>query len=350
MAYKLNNNIFNKSPWDDNSDIKDIFNKVRKNRINFDLNNFNFKNSGKLIALVVLAIFGLWLSSGIYEVKEGEEAAVIRFGRFIRKGYAGLNYHLPSPFEEVIIEKVNQSRRIEIGYRSGSQSRAGGEAGKIIEAESTMLTGDENIFVLNCDIMWHIDNLENYIFSIVNPEETVKTAVESAIREIIGKTYISSILSNQKQQITKEIEELSQKILDRYTDGVRTVIIDNVQLLKAEPPTEVIAAYRDVQTSKADKEREINQAESYNNDILPRARGDAAKIMQEAEGYKQAVIARAEGDAQRFTAIYSQYANNKQVTKDRLSLEAIEDILQGANKTIVGADGTLPHLAITPKQ
>jgi membrane protease subunit HflK len=287
----------------------------------------------------------LWLASGIYEVKEGEEAAVIRFGKFVSKGGAGLNYHIPAPFEQVIIERVNQSRRIEIGYRS-TPGRTNSDATRSIGAESTMLTGDENIVELNCDVMWHINDLEKFIFNLVVPEETVKTAAESAIREVIGKTPISSVLSNQKQEITDKVEELTQRILDQYQAGV---VIEKVQLLKAEPPAEVIDAYRDVQTSKADKEREINQAQAYNNDILPKARGEAAKLIQEAEGYKQSVLDKAEGDTKRFLSVYAQYSSNKQITKDRLRLEVTEELLKGANKVVIGVEGTLPHMAIGQK-
>ena len=335
--------ILKKSPWDDNQEEKNIFTQPRKNQFNLNNFQFNFNNKSIIVGLILLMI--AWLASGVYEVKEGEEAAVIRFGRFVRKGFPGLNYHLPSPFELVIKEKVNQSRRIEIGYRSGSAAKSYSESTRLVTAESTMLTGDENIIELNCDVMWHINDLEKFIFNIYNPEEAVKTAAESAIREVIGNTPIASVLSNQKLEIADKIVELTQKILDQYTAGVS---IENVQLLKVEPPADVIASYRDVQTAKADKEREINQAQAYNNDILPKARGEAAKMLQEAEGYKQEIIARAEGDSKRFTAIYKQYMTNKQLTKDRIYLETIEEIFKGPNKVIIGADGMLPHMAVSP--
>jgi membrane protease subunit HflK len=285
------------------------------------------------------------LASGVYEVKEGEEAIVIRFGKFVRKGSPGLNYRLPSPIETSVIEKVNQSRRIEIGYRSGVVSRGNNTPQREIALESTMLTGDENIAYLNCDVMWHIKNLEDYVFNVSNPEDTVKTTAESVIRDVIAKTPISSLLSSQKQEIADKINELTQKILDQYKIGVE---VDQVQLLKAEPPSEVIDAYRDVQTSKADKEREINQAQAYNNDVLPRARGEAAKLLQEAEGYKQEIISTAEGDTQRFNAVLTQYQNAKQVTRDRLYLETMIDVLQGADKVITSSD-VLPHMKIKAK-
>jgi len=336
--------IFKKSPWKDFDDDKDnnIFTRPRKNQFNFDKFQFQFNFSSKTIILAVLAFFVLWLASGIYEIKEGEEAAVTRFGRFVRKGYAGLNYHLPAPFEKVIIEKVKQSRRIEIGYRTNSSVRGSADNTKNIVAESIMLTGDENIIALNCDVMWHINNLEDFIFNIQKPEETVKSAVESAVREVIGNTPISWVLSDQKQEITYKIEKLAQKILDSYNAGV---MIEKVQLLKAEPPAEVIDAYRDVQTSKADKEKEINQAQAYNNKILPEARGAAAKIIEEAEAYREEITSKADGDSQRFNAIYRQYAMSKQVTRDRLYLEVAEEVLSGSNKTIIN-NALLPHMAI----
>lgn len=343
MLSKKYFSIFKKSPWKDFDNDKDynIFTRPRKNQFNFDKFQFQFNFSTKTIILAVLALFVLWLASGIYEVKEGEEAAVTRFGRFVRKGYPGLNYHLPTPFEKIIIEKVKQSRRIEIGYRTNNSMRSGGDTKNIV-GESIMLTGDENIVSLNCDVMWHIGNLEDFIFNVQKPEETVKSTVESAVREVIGNTPISWVLSDQKQEITYKIEKLAQKILDSYNVGV---MIEKVQLLKAEPPAEVIDAYRDVQTSKADKEKEINQAQAYNNKILPEARGAAAKIIEEAEGYREEVISRAEGDSQRFNAIYKQYVANKQVTRDRLYLDVVEEVLNGANKTIIN-NALLPHMAI----
>lgn len=340
LNYK-NNQIFEKSPWEDpNQD--NIFTKSRKPKLNFDSFQFNFDY--RIIIAILVGLVVLWLGSGIYEIKEGEESAVIRFGKFARKGMPGLNYHLPAPIESIVIEKVNQSRRIEIGYRSNSNR---GTSMRLIPTESTMLTGDENIVDLNSDVMWHINDLEKFIFKVKNPKETVKNVSESAIREVIAQTPIASILSNQKQEITDKIEKLIQQILDNYNIGVT---IETVQLLKAEPPAEVIDAYRDVQTSRADKEKDINQAQAYSNDILPQARGEAEKILQEAEGYKEEVIANAEGESKRFLAIYKQYIMNKQVTRDRLYLDNMEKVLQGtSNKVIMGSNTVLPHMAIQQK-
>lgn len=349
MKAKFFENIFAKSPWGDDSggdDFKpeeNIFTRPRKNQKKnpFDDFNLNFDFTPKIIYLILAALGVVWLLSGIYEVREGEEAVVMRFGEFVRKGSPGLNYRLPAPIENAIIEKVNQSRRIEIGYRTGSSRRGSGQV-RDISNENTMLTGDENIVYLNVDIMWHIKDLEDFVFNVVNPEDSVKTAAESAIREEIGQIPIASILSSRKQEIADRIEALTQKILDQYGAGVQ---IEQVQLLKAEPPPAVIDAYRDVQTSKADKEREINQAQSYSNDILPKARGRAAKLLEEAEGYKKEQIAKAEGDTKRFTAVLEQYQKAKQVTKDRVYLETMLEVMKGANKVVTDST-VLPHMAI----
>ena len=336
-----------KSPWDNDNSNKSFDNFFKEFLPN---DFFNFK----LIVPAIIALIFAWLASGIYSVDEGAQGIVTRFGVYNRKALPGLNYRLPTPIEAVVIEKVNKSRRTEIGYRSYEvrykynnvdDGPSASDNTQPILAESIMLTGDENILYLNCDVMWHIKDLKDYVFNVLNPGDTIKLAAESAIREVISKTPIAFALSSQKQQITDEIQKLTQEIIDMYNLGVD---IENVQLLKAEPPPQVISYYRDVQTAKADKEKEINQAYTYMNDVLPRARGQSAKITQEAEGYKQVVISRAQGEAQRFNSILVEYTSNKQLTKDRLYFDTMESILFGANKTIIGADA-LPHMALTNK-
>jgi len=348
MTNKIYNLIFKKSPWEDFEPKENIFTKKRKDQFNFD--NFQFNFNGKSLIWAIVAVVLLWLANGFYKVEEGEEAAIIRFGKFNRKAMPGLNYKLPTPFEIVEIEKVAQSRRIEIGYRSNGKSRnsSGSDLSKDrdIMAESLMLTGDENIIELNVDVMWHISNLSEYLFNVTDPEEAVKAVSESAIREVIGNIPIASVLSNQKQEIADKIEGLIKQILEQYKIGVA---IEQVKLLKAEPPKEAIQAYRDVQTAKADKEKEINEAQSYRNNILPKARGEAAKVYEESEGYKAEVIAKAEGDASRFTAIYNEYLLNKEITRNRLYLDALKEILYQSDKVIMGGDGMLPHMAVKPK-
>lgn len=322
------------SPWGNNNNFK-RYDRGNNNGIFDGMKGFKMPNldsgSTNSIIYLILILIGIWCASGIYIVQEGEQAAVVRFGKFVKIAHPGLNYHLPSPVENVFVEKVNQSRRIEIGYRSGGSKSEGGI--RPIQNESVMLTGDENIVELNCDITWHISNVKDYVFSTVNPDETVKMSSESAIREVIGKATISSILSNQKQEIADKVAALAQKILDQYEIGVQ---IDQVQLLKSEPPYEVIESYRDVQASKADKESAINQAMSYNNDIIPKARGEAAKIIQEAEGYRFEVVSKAQGEVSRFNAIHSEYVRQKELTETRLYADVLEKILTNSKKYIVG--------------
>ena len=347
MIRKFSTTIFKKSPWDDLEQEDNIFTKKRKGDFNFNFSELPFNFNGKTILAGLVILLTFWLLSGIYEVKEGEQSVVIRFGKMHRTGMPGLNYHFPSPIEKIIVEKVDQSRRVEIGYRSTGRARSGGAvSARDVKGESIMLTGDENIIELNVDAMWHISDLSKYIFNVADPQTTVKAAAESAIREVIGNTPIASVLSNQKQAIADKVEALIQQILDQYDSGVT---IEQVKLLRAEPPEQVIASYRDVQTAKADKEKVINESEAYQNDVIPRARGEAAKIMQESEGYKAEVIAVAKGDTSRFNSIYKQYAVNKEIVRSRLRLEAIEEILQDSNKVIMGGDGMLPHMAVNQK-
>jgi membrane protease subunit HflK len=349
MISKLYGQILKKSPWGDSEqdEQKDnIFIKQRKkDQFKLDDLPFNFNLKTLWILLAVLGM--IWLSSGIYEIREGQKAVVIRLGKYNRIALPGLNYHLPAPIEKIEIEEVDKSRRIEIGYvSSGRSNRNDAASYREVKSESIMLTGDENIVELNVDVMWHINDLSKYTFNVVNQENTVKAVSESAIREVIGNTPISAVLANQKQAIAGRIEKLIQQILDQYEAGVT---IEQVKLLRAEPPQEVIAAYRDVQTAKADKEKVINEAEAYQNDLLPRARGEAAKIVQEAEGYKAEISAKATGDAARFNLLYKQYAEGRDVTRSRLHIETVESILKDSNKVIMGNSGMLPHMAVNQK-
>ncbi|MBF8246776.1 MAG: FtsH protease activity modulator HflK [Rickettsia sp.] len=340
-----------KSPWDDRDD-----NFFSKKKIifpdNFNFNFSNFFNFNKFkIFLVLLVLVILWLASGIYSVGEGSRSVVTRFGKFVRLAHPGLNYHLPFPIEKKFITKVDHSRRIEIGYRSYGNldvRRAvnyGGSSGasKDVLNESIMLTGDENIVELNADVMWHIHDLPSFLFNVLNPEITLKSVSESALRDVIGNSNISAILSDQKQIITNKVEALIQETLDLYKMGVT---VEQVQLLKAEPPKEVIKSYRDVQTSKADKERDINYAHAYSNDILPKARGDAERIKQESLAYEAEMLAKANGDVERFNALLYSYTENRQVTKKRLYFDSLSDVFSKGNMFILESNQILPHIDV----
>ncbi|QEK39431.1 FtsH protease activity modulator HflK [Candidatus Sneabacter namystus] len=304
----------------------------------FKILGIDKKPSNKFLIYIFLpGIVALWLLSGVYQVKEGSGAIILRFGTMVRCASPGLNYHLPYPFEKAIVERIDYSRRVEIGYRSGMQGITG-----YIPDESNILTSDENIVRLKCDVSWHIKNLSQFLLKVQNPNSVIKTISQSAIREVVSETPILDLLSNKKQEIGMKIESVLQRIADNYSLGIQ---IDKVYLLAAEPPQEVVNAYRDVQSSKADKEKEINQALAYRNDVVTRAQGEVVKIVREAEAEKQELISKALGETKRFKSVLSQYTLNKDITRYRLYSEAMASILQNGEKVVIGGK-VLQHLPL----
>lgn len=290
---------------------------------------------GRGVALVVLAGLVLWGLTGFYKVNPDELGVVLRFGRFVGFTEPGLNYHLPSPIESVLTPPVTHINRVELGYRSQGEKRAAGTNHAATE-ESLMLTGDENIIDINFSVFWKIgerpDDAEKYLFNIRDPEGTVKVVAESAIREIIGQLPIRAPLFENRQSIGDRTRARMQELLDTYNSGLK---VTQVQLLKADPPVEVIDAFNDVQRAKADQERLRNEAEAYRNDIIPRARGDSERIIQEAQAYREQVTDLAQGEAKRFTSVLSAYRLAPDVTARRLYIETVEDVLKGAHKVIL---------------
>ena len=302
-------------------------------------------NDGKKGAMIAVgAVVLLWLASGIYFVKADEQGVVMRFGAYDRTASSGLNYHLPIPFETVETPRVTSINRVEVGYHSAN-ARVG-KAGDAANGESLMLTGDENIVDVDFEVQWKIDSAPDYLFNVRNPEDTVKAVSESAMREVMGREKIASVLAEGKLKVEQDTKKLIQDTLNGYKAGIEVV---SVNLLKADPPAQVIDAFRDVQTARADLETARNQAEAYRNDILPKARGLAQQMILEAEGYKQEVIARAQGEASRFLAVYNEYKEAKDVTRKRMYIETMEDILQGMNKVVVdghATQGVQPYLPL----
>lgn len=310
-------------------------------------------SNGKAFTLIAIIIGLIWVASGIYFVKADEKGVVLRFGQYNRTSDSGLNYHLPYPVESALTPRVTTINRVEIGFHSGAiRNNRGGDAS--IPEEGLMLTGDENIIDVNFEVQWKINDASNFLFNVRNPEDTVKAVSESAMREVIGKTQIATVLAEGKLQVEMGTKKLIQETLDSYKSGIEII---TVNLLKADPPAQVIDAFRDVQTARADLETSRNKAEAYRNDIIPNARGQAQKMILDAEGYKQEVIARAEGEASRFLAIYNEFRQARDVTKKRIYLETMEDILQGMNKVIIegkNSSGVVPYLPLpelkTPKR
>jgi membrane protease subunit HflK len=243
------------------------------------------------------------------------------------------------------VVNVQDQRRTVIGSRS--TSGGGFNRGARTSAENLMLTGDENIVDIEFAVLWQIKDVFKYAFAVRNGEETVRAAAEAAMREIIGISNLQYAQTEGRAHIEQDTKELLQKILDEYGLGAR---IAQVQLLRVDPPQEVIGAFRDVQAARADKEKNINEANTYRNQVLPRAKGEAASIVQKAEAYKAQIVARAKGDAQRFNQVYEQYAKAKDITSERLYLDTMEDVLRNTNKVIVDksatGSGVLPYLPL----
>ena len=335
------NGGFRKGPTPPN--IDEVISKIQ-NTIN------RFFGGGKggakpiIIGLIILLI--VWTLSGLYRVLPDEQGVVLRFGKFIKTTQPGLNYHLPFPVENVLTPKVTKVNRMDIGFRSERDSgfSSGGVAD--VPEESLMLTGDENIVNIDFSVFWVIKDAGNFLFKIQDPEGTVKAAAETAMREVIARSDIQPILTEGRSIIEADTQEIIQSILDEYSSGIQ---ITQVQTQKADPPDQVIDAFRDVQAARADMERSKNEAEAYANDVIPRARGEAAKVLQAAEAYKKEVVAKAEGEASRFLSIYNEYAKAKKVTQERMYLETMEEVLADINKIIIdknSGEGVVPYLPL----
>jgi modulator of FtsH protease HflK len=298
---------------------------------------------GRSMIWVVLAAAALWGLSGIYRVESDEQGVVMRFGQYNRTEQSGLHYRLPAPIETVLTPKVTRVNRLEIGYRSAGDGRRGGD----VADESLMLTGDENIIDIDFTVFWVIKDAGHYLFKIRDPEQTVKKAAESAMREVIGRTDIQPALTEARQDIEQQTKALLQQMLDEYQSGIE---ISQIQLQKVDPPTAVVDAFNDVQRARQDRERLRNEAEAYRNDIIPRARGDAEQLLQQAQAYREQVVNLAKGDAQRFQSVQQAYQAAPEVTARRMYLETMQEVLGGARKVILdqpkGGGGAVPYLPL----
>ena len=307
---------------------------------------------------IVLILAVVWLLSGIYIVNPDEQGVVLRFGKYVRTVEAGPHYALPFPIESVYKPTVTQVQRVEVGFRSVGQGRTFQQgANRVLPEEAAMLTGDENIVNVQFSVQYQIKNPVEYLFNVTNQPAVVKNAAEAAMREVIGNSQIDSVLTDGKLQIQTEATQLLQEILNRYKVGVRVIA---VQLQDVHPPKEVSDAFKDVASAREDKSRIINEAEAYQNEILPKARGLAAEVENQAQAYKETRIRNAEGEANRFLAMLKEYNRAKEVTEQRMYLESMEEILSrpGLEKIILPKNlsgQTLPLLplmqpSVAPKQ
>jgi len=287
--------------------------------------------SSTLIGILVGVLFVLWLGSGIYIIDPAERGVVIRFGSFVDTTEPGPHWHIPYPFEHVEIVDVDQIRNVEVGYRSTT-----GREASDVPQESLMLTQDENIVDIKFAVQYRVNSASDYLFSVRDPDSTLRQATESAIREAIGKSKMDFVLTEGQSDIAQRTKGLIQLILDRYKTGLE---VTSVNLQSAQPPQEVRGAFEDAIKAREDKQRLINNAEAYSNDIIPKARGNAARQLEESNGYKARVVAQAEGEASRFTSLLKEYQAAPQVTRDRLYIETIEEVMRNSTKVMVDVEG-----------
>ena len=327
-------------------DMEDVIRKGQERLKNLIPGGFG---TYKGIALIVLAAAVIWLLTGFFRVQPNQQAIQLVFGKPYGKPVEpGLHYNLPGPIGNVVVVNVQDQRRTVIGSRTGQDRPAPYTRGpRPTSTENLMLTGDENIVDIEFAVLWQIKDVFKYAFDVRNPEENVRAGAEATMREVIGRSNLQFAQTEGRSRIEQDSKDLLQRVLDEYGLGVR---ISQIQLLRVDPPQEVIAAFRDVQAARADKERSINEANTYRNQVLPRAKGEGDAIIQRGEAYKAQIVARASGDAQRFSQVYEQYAKDKDITTERLYLDAMEEVLRNVNKVLVDKNtsgtGVLPYLPL----
>ena len=300
-------------------------------------------SSGRTVTLLILVFALIWAATGFYRVNPQQQGVVLRFGEWVRTSSPGLHYHLPFPIETVLKPEVTRDNRIEVGFRDVSGNSA---SRRDIADESQMITGDENIVDIDFVVFWRIADAGQYLFNLAEPDDTIKVTAEAVMREIIGRTPIQNVLTEGRQVIQVEARQQLQDLLNEYGAGVR---VRDVQLLTVDPPADVIDAFNDVQRARQDRDRLKNEAEAFSNDIVPRARGEAAKLVAEAEAYQAEVVNRATGDASRFDQIFQAYLKDKDVTKERIYIETVEEIFSNVDKIIIDSDagnGVVPYLPL----
>ena len=311
-------------------DLEDLIRRMQERGRQFVPGGFG---SGRTILLIAAVLVALWMASGIYRVDTNEQGVELVFGQWVNTTPPGLDYNWPYPIGQVFTPTVARIEQFTVGSTAN---------------ESLMLTGDENIIDVQFAVKWKISDAGQFLFNVDDPEGITRSVAESAMRQVIGQTALSTALAEGRAQVEQETQGLMQEMLDDYGAGVE---IMGVELQSVDPPAAVIDAFRDVQAARADQERSINEAQAYQNQIVPVARGDAQRMIQEAEAYKEQVINNAEGDAARFLSVYNEYVQAQDVTERRIYLETMEEILRGMNKIIMddgamGSQGVVPYLPL----
>lgn len=303
----------------------------------------------KVIILAVFFLLLVWLGyGGTYRVQPNQAGVPLVLGSFTGTTTGpGLHWNYPSPIGTVYVPDVTAENRIEIGLRTSGEASRRGASVRDMPEESQMITGDENIVDIDFVVFWKIANAPDYLFNIQNPDETVKMAAESVMRDIVGQTPIQDALTSGREDIERRTLSALQLLMTEYGAGIE---VRQVQMLEVLPPRNVIDAFDEVSRARQDKDRLKNEAEAYRNDIVPRARGESQQLLQGADAYRQEVVNRAQGDANRFNSVYEAYKRSKDVTKMRIYLETLEEVFQNVNKVIIdgdaGGSGVVPYLPL----
>ena len=338
MAWNDNNN--NQNPWGGNNQTPPELDEVIKefkNKFNGLFGSNKSTNSsatptppqGSVKFIVIIAAL-VWMLSGIYIIDPAEKGVVLRFGAFQEETSQGPHWHLPFPIETLSRVNVEQIRTSEIGYRN--VVKGGRNFGGNVSSESLMLTKDENMIDAKFAVQYKINDVQAYLFNVASPDTTLRQVSESAIRQVVGQNTMDYILTEGRVSIADDIKERSQELLDLYRTGLQ---ITTVNMQDAQPPEQVQAAFSDAVKAREDKQRLINEAQTYANDILPKSRGLAARLLEESKAYKSEVTSKSEGEASRFKQILAEYEKAPAVTKERLYRETMEGVLAATSKVVV---------------
>tara|TARA_B100000427_G_C15495804_1_gene589755 strand:- start:17 stop:1015 length:999 start_codon:yes stop_codon:yes gene_type:complete len=306
-----------KEPEFNFSGLNKIFDNIRK-ILPFPKNNLFFT------FILLILLLGLWLASGFFTVQPGEQAALRFFGKFSSTSGPGLHWFYPSPIGEKDIVATDAIRRLELGFRGNNP----------VPIESLMITGDENIVDAQLLVQFDIKNLEQFLYKAIDPAgKTMMNVAETSLRQVVGSKPIDDVLTTEKETVQAETKLLMQKLLDQYESGIR---VREVKLQNVQPPQQVQDAFDDVVRAREDKERIINLADAYKEDVIPKARGYAAKVVQDAKAYEATRVAESAGEAAKFKSILEEYSLQKQTTETRLYLETIEKVLPLSKSIIIG--------------
>ena len=287
------------------------------------------RSTKALIGVVLAILLAIWLASGFFIVQEGQTGIVLQFGRYKSMTGAGIQWRMPYPFQSNEIVNISGVRTVEVGYSGSLRTK--------VPRESLMLTDDENIIDVQMAVQYRLKDAPEYLFNNREPDAAVKQSAETAIREVVGRSKMDTVLYQGREQVAIQVSTLMQQILDRYQTGV---LISSVTLQNAQPPEQVQAAFDDAVKAGQDRERSKNEGQAYANDVIPRARGNASRLLQEADGYKQRVVANAEGDASRFSQVVTEYAKAPSVTRQRMYIDAMQEIYSSVAKVMVDTHGS----------